>query len=183
MSNQRTGWTNHREDKLRKLWASGYTASQCAAVIEGGFSRNAIIGKVHRLKLQKRGRTPAKRGPDKHLRQRPKRFPVEGAVILPPVFKPIPERLKADAWSPLEGSRPLTIMEVDDHTCRWPVGEGRPFLFCGQHIETGVYCEAHAALSRGRGTTDEKYAVKTAIAAVKRENAYGFRGAMRGVIA
>jgi GcrA cell cycle regulator len=51
-------WTDERVELLRKLWAEGLSASQIAAQL-GGVSRNAVIGKVHRLKLSSRGRSTA----------------------------------------------------------------------------------------------------------------------------
>src|SRR4051795_7024894 len=61
-------WTDERVELLRKLWSDGLSASQIAAQL-GGVSRNAVIGKVHRLKLSSRGRATASPARQKKTQQ------------------------------------------------------------------------------------------------------------------
>ena len=69
----RMSWTDERVELLKKLWTDGLSASQIAAQL-GGVTRNAVIGKVHRLNLSGRAKPPpARRG-----RARRSSFPLTG---------------------------------------------------------------------------------------------------------
>jgi GcrA cell cycle regulator len=155
-------WTEERVELLKKLWAEGSSASQIAAQI-GGVSRNAVIGKVHRLGLSGRGkaktpaqpqrpRKPAGRAPSApaplaqprpvaQIHTLPQALPavveeVEQAVLAEEVVVPLSER--------------VTIMELRDYMCRWPMGDPtKPeFRFCGGRSLTGLpYCNHHAQIA------------------------------------
>jgi GcrA cell cycle regulator len=155
-------WTDERVELLKKLWSEGLSASAIAAAL-GGVTRNAVIGKVHRLGLSGRAKAPA---PQQQRKAKPTRAPshpmrstpfVRGNVALAadvaPVLEqePVPEaerRPVQDVVIPL--SERVTIMELREQMCRWPIGDpGREdFRFCGGRIATGSpYCAHHAAIA------------------------------------
>jgi GcrA cell cycle regulator len=168
------GWTEERVELLKKLWMEGFSASQIASELGDGVTRNAVIGKVHRLKLSGRAkptsaaprtrsaprsagvrRAPASTGARASLsgsmmKQRSMgAAPVIGATALK-----ISEDVEAEAaiapqvaelFIPVE--QRLTLLELNEHTCKWPIGDPLTpdFYFCGQHSEEGKpYCEFHA---------------------------------------
>ena len=160
-------WTDERVEILRKLWAEGLSASQIAAQI-GGVSRNAVPGKVHRLKLSSRGRATAS-----PTRQKKTAKPVAsvsrspsrpgtnmrmvtnsaGATALQaeyvseaefrPMIKPAEEVV-------VPISRRLKLVDLSERTCKWPNGDplSEDFHFCGNDsAETGPYCNFHARIA------------------------------------
>ena len=133
-------WTAEREDRLRALWADGYSASVIARMLGPDLTKNAIIGKVGRLKLPSRAT---------HVSNtRPREFKL---VSKPPV------EVRPDTWTALPGTTPVSMAELEQGMCKWPIGES-PFLFCGAEAQ-GVYCEHHKALSIGPGTVSERQAL------------------------
>ncbi len=119
-------WTENSTEALKGLWANGLPASQIASILGGGLTRNAIIGKVHRLKLVQRRPTPA---PMARKRR----------VTTVPVAKPIP-----DTMIPIEQRK--TLLQLTHRTCRWPVGHpgDDDFFFCGaMPVHKQPYCAAH----------------------------------------
>jgi GcrA cell cycle regulator len=154
-------WTEERVELLRKLWAEGLSASQIAAQL-GAVSRNAVIGKVHRLKLAGRGRTSAqparakKASAPKPQSAPPPARPVTaslGSTALQTQFDAEPQvravyRPAADVVVPI--SRRLALTELTERTCKWPNGDPltEEFSFCGNEAgETGPYCGFHARLA------------------------------------
>ncbi|MCO6389057.1 GcrA family cell cycle regulator [Aliihoeflea sp. 40Bstr573] len=149
-------WTDERVELLKKLWSEGLSASQIATQL-GGVSRNAVIGKVHRLKLSGRGRAssatprPKKTAPSAPKAPRPSR-PVTttiGATALQARFDAQPETAPAPRLSsvvvPL--SRNLKLIELSERTCKWPNGDplAEEFSFCGNDVgDCGPYCAYHA---------------------------------------
>ncbi|HEY8566523.1 MAG TPA: GcrA family cell cycle regulator [Beijerinckiaceae bacterium] len=159
-------WTDDRVEVLKRLWNEGLSASQIAAEL-GGVSRNAVIGKVHRLGLSGRGKAPAPGPGADHAaaaRPKPKAMPrppsaptpvqaadpepddldVEPATIMPPQIAGQTE-LPA-----LATSERVTIMELRESMCRWPLGDPtKPdFGFCGGRAITGLpYCSHHAQIA------------------------------------
>jgi GcrA cell cycle regulator len=127
-------WTDERIEQLKSLWTDGLSASRIAKMM-GGISRNAVIGKVHRLGLA--GRACAPRGerirvaaPHKHARVH---------VPPPPVIEEEP--------IVLEDGHFATVLTISDRMCRWPIGDpsDSEFHFCGRNPKSGSpYCEAHA---------------------------------------
>lgn len=160
-------WTDERVETLRRLWAEGLSASQIAAQL-GGVSRNAVIGKVHRLKLSSRGRaTPAPTRQKKPVKangasKAPSKGPGSGARAMPqsigatalsaefetePMARPA-HRPVQDVVVPI--SRRLKLIELTDRTCKWPNGDPlhEDFHFCGNaSAESGPYCTYHARLA------------------------------------
>ncbi|MET3662209.1 GcrA family cell cycle regulator [Aquamicrobium ahrensii] len=158
------GWTDERVELLRKLWAEGLSASQIAAQL-GGVSRNAVIGKVHRLKLSGRGRTTAAPARQKKASPTPASRPVRaasparstsatvGATALQVQFDAEPVarqylRPVGDVVVPI--SRRLDLTQLTERTCKWPNGDplSEDFHFCGNEAgESGPYCAYHARLA------------------------------------
>lgn len=138
-------WTDERVELLKKLWAEGLSAAQIANKM-GGVTRNAVIGKVHRLGLSGRA-TPAKP-------QRGCRTPAEdkasgGSAPAPEVKSVIPEPEFA-APLVLESGDRTTVSTIKNNMCKWPIGDPAKddFHFCGQPTLSGKsYCAYHAHLA------------------------------------
>ncbi|MDO9587326.1 MAG: GcrA family cell cycle regulator [Brevundimonas sp.] len=157
------GWTEDRVGALKKLWLEGQSASQIAKQLGGGVTRNAVIGKVHRLGLSGRAAPsqPA-RATFRPSRPRPAAQPTQApsaprrieavqprAVAAPSVPAPMPD---------LPGT--ATVMTLGAHMCKWPIGDpsSTEFSFCGRRASEGVYCVEHARVAYQpqvkRGATD-----------------------------
>ncbi len=143
-------WTDERVDMLKKLWSEGLSASQIAGKM-GGVTRNAVIGKVHRLGLSGRA-TPARPSRGRAPEQR-KVEPTISAAPKASTFRPTPEA-KPIISAP-EVSQPLvldtgdktTIATLNRNMCKWPIGDPAKddFHFCGQPSQTNKpYCGYHA---------------------------------------
>lgn len=151
-------WNDADDADLRRMWdVEGLSSGDIGYVM--GRSRNSIIGRVRRLGLQMRDntKTAPRIKPRKNYSQRPRR-----AVVL----KLLPEALPGDlrpllgsAWEALPDVAPVALVDLESSMCRWPIGEAKPYLFCGAHAD-GSYCAYHAALSAGQGTTSERTAHK-----------------------
>ncbi|MCQ8185195.1 GcrA family cell cycle regulator [Parvularcula maris] len=137
-------WTEERVEELKTLWGEGHSASQIAARM-GGVTRNAVIGKVHRLGLSGRA-APAK--------------PKAVAAPEPKAEAPKSEERAARprASSVLRNLPPITDLGTDRLTvstigtdeCKWPIGDpaSEDFHFCGQAASGGKpYCAYHAQLA------------------------------------
>ena len=153
-------WTEDRVATLSKLWADGLSASQIATQL-GGVTRNAVIGKVHRLGLSGRvkpagkggakpRRKPATRSTGGNTYQRPRATPAAGRASGSNVAV-----AEAVAYQPAEDltapeSKKLTLLELTEFTCKWPHGDPtRPgFSFCGhKNQEEKPYCPFHTKLA------------------------------------
>ncbi len=145
-------WTDDRIERLKKLWSEGLSASQIASEL-GGVTRNAVIGKVHRLHLSGRVKTSSASAP------RSRKTAVRAAAARPrvaPVARGnlalVAETDVVVAYRPAEEvivpiSRRISIMELREGTCRWPMGDplAPDFVFCGGDCDVGrPYCAAHA---------------------------------------
>lgn len=131
-------WSEERTALLRKLWAEGLSASQIAKQL-GNVTRNAVIGKVHRLGLAGRA-TPSK--PPKPRRSRVRFIP-------PSVLKPIKVRPPTPSAEDLHNLPPegaLTIETVRDGQCKYMAGEGPDALVCGRSTPLGSWCSLHVKL-------------------------------------
>ncbi|MEO7026487.1 MAG: GcrA family cell cycle regulator [Caulobacteraceae bacterium] len=134
-------WTDERVELLRKLWLDGHSASQIAKQL-GGVTRNAVIGKVHRLGLSGRA-TPSQPARPVFKAPRPPR----------PMAQPAPRRLEQRA-APMpapvyfvEEPGSATVLTLGAHMCKWPIGDpaSDEFSFCGRRAGTeGPYCADHA---------------------------------------
>lgn len=188
-------WTDERIDMLKTMWqVEGKTASKCAAVL--GVTRNAVIGKVHRLGLERRTKSSAPKGKNgsagkyrgvvvaaRRARAAKAAPPKPARTNLPPpdIFAPDAATLAVGAWNALPGTTPVTLELLARDGCRWPIGEDVPFLFCGCKAASGSsYCATHKHRSQGVGTPSEQSAVKSAKSMVRMETSYGFRSAQAG---
>jgi GcrA cell cycle regulator len=139
------GWTEERVSTLRKLWVDGLSASQIAKQL-GGVTRNAVIGKVHRLGLA--GRATPSRPAKRMVRPRTQRLQTGG----PSRPRTIPSLAPyAEAPPPLEPmAQPdgsvASVLTVTDRMCKWPIGDpaDQTFAFCGREASEGPYCAEHA---------------------------------------
>ena len=132
-------WTPEREEKLRELWKKGNTASQIANIL-GDTTRNAVIGKAHRLNLQARSKSKkitSKVNTENNVQTENKISPKIGrkakfkALLLDKNF---------------EEENPKKLEELTDETCRWPIGHPHEenFYFCGRKsIDKFPYCKLH----------------------------------------
>jgi len=153
-------WTEERIALLTKLWSEGLSASQIAAELGGGMSRNAVLGKAHRLGLvrheTKGPSTPRPPKPPRPLdasasaeplvRQAPPSVPV--VVSEPPAAQPAGTPPEQKVTAPL--SKKVTIMELRETMCRFPLGDPTTpeFRFCGAQASTGLpYCTHHAQIA------------------------------------
>lgn len=143
-------WTEDRVEVLSKLWAEGLSASQIATKL-GGVTRNAVIGKVHRLGLSGRAKPsrPASKRTRKPAMPRTRsttpavRRAVRPAAATPPPPPPIEAK-------PMANGEYATILTITDHMCKWPIGDPSKseFRFCGRkNKESEPYCEAHCSVA------------------------------------
>lgn len=155
-------WTDERVELLKKLWNDGLSASQIAAEL-GGVTRNAVIGKVHRLGLSGRTKAPVSASPRtrKPARTTPSaprpQAQFRGNAALKPQARPDLEVDIAPDVEPLPeldnvvamGER-CTIMDLKEYSCRWPVGDPgtAEFRYCGARSDSGKpYCAYHARIA------------------------------------
>ena len=191
-------WTDERVETLKKMWAEGQSASQIAKEL-GGVTRNAVIGKVHRLGLSNRVgpgtpleeeveevvvvAAPAPAAPPPPVEApepvvepvrvaeparpvaaapaastaAPAPIPLRKAII--PAGQPLPPQPSANEISPEalasvreveKRAKKLTLMELTERTCKWPIGDPatEDFWFCGLPSVAGKpYCEAHVGVA------------------------------------
>jgi len=131
-------WNEEKVEKLKELWGKGSTASQIAEII-GGISRNAVIGKAHRLNLSSKIKTRntsssqdfdnnSEENNSKQKRGRKSRFQ---SLIIEKDFEP---------------ENPKKLEELDESSCKWPIGhpEEESFYFCGRSsLKDFSYCKLH----------------------------------------
>ena len=134
-------WTPDREEKLRELWKKGHSASQIASML-GDTTRNAVIGKAHRLNLEARG--TSKRSAHKVNTENTENN-VKSEVKIQKLGRKA--RFKALLLDKnFEPENPKQLEELTDETCRWPIGHPyeKKFYFCGRKtIEKFPYCKLH----------------------------------------
>lgn len=171
-------WTDERVEILKKMWGEGQSASVIAKEL-GGVTRNAVIGKVHRLGLSNRAgsggssaKTAAEKKPKAAAKPKPEPKPepkTESAAperaLSPaarkiiPAGQPLPPQPSANEISPEalakvneveKTSKKISLMELTERTCKWPVGDPatEDFWFCGLPVQQGKpYCEAHVGVA------------------------------------
>ncbi|MGH6762982.1 MAG: GcrA family cell cycle regulator [Phyllobacterium sp.] len=167
-------WTDERVELLKKLWAEGLSASQIAAQL-GSVSRNAVIGKVHRLKLSGRGKTTSTQPRVKKVNpvsstptraapiststigsaQATSRITMKtvGATALQADYAL--DTIAETVVSPTSNvvlpiSQRLELVQLTERTCKWPNGDPlhSDFHFCGNETgESGPYCAYHSRLA------------------------------------
>ena len=137
------GWTDERVEMLKRLWLEGLSASQIAKQL-GGVTRNAVIGKVHRLGLSGRA-TPSQPARPVFKAPRPPR----------PAHTPAPRRVESQHVSApppvfyVEEPGSATVLTLGAHMCKWPIGDPSTddFTFCGRRSADGPYCTEHARMA------------------------------------
>ena len=143
-------WTDEKVEKLRELWKKGHTASQIAEVL-GDTTRNAVIGKAHRLNLEARAPSKNSGAPASSDNRQVKRSPT-------------PTSRKAKFQSILldknfEPENPKSLENLTDETCKWPIGHPNEekFYFCGRKPEGEFpYCKLHVLYAfQPKGTKEE----------------------------
>lgn len=166
-------WTDERVELLKKMWGEGQSASQIAKEL-GGVTRNAVIGKVHRLGLSNRATTSTASKSAEKEKPAPKEAapaakpapePVAEAptpVIRKPIIpagQPLPPQPSANEISPEalanvreveKKAKKIGLMELTERTCKWPIGDPatEDFWFCGLSVQAGKpYCEAHVGVA------------------------------------
>ena len=131
-------WNEEKIAKLKELWGKGNTASQIAEII-GGISRNAVIGKAHRLSLSSKIKTrnaassqsfngSTEENNSKQKQGRKSKFK---SLLIEKDFEP---------------ENPKKLEELDESSCKWPVGhpEEESFYFCGRSsLKDFSYCKLH----------------------------------------
>ena len=130
-------WTQDKEQKLRELWEKGHTASQIAEIL-GDTTRNAVIGKAHRLKLAARATSNKSQAQKRQVTN--SNVKDEKNISRKSRFK----SLLLDKNFPAEN--PKKLEELNDKNCRWPIGhpDEENFYFCGRNpIEGFSYCKLH----------------------------------------
>jgi GcrA cell cycle regulator len=150
-------WNDERVELLKKLWTDGLSASQIASEL-GGITRNAVIGKVHRLGLSGRAKTPASAVPRPRKPRAPahmmrvSRPALRGNTALAPVhsyeLEVEPEPQLVENIVPM-GQR-CTLLELSEDKCHWPIGDpgSQEFFFCGGKTVDGLpYCGYHSRLA------------------------------------
>ncbi len=187
-------WSDERVEKLKKMWGEGQSASQIAKEL-GGVTRNAVIGKVHRLGLSNRSGSgggaaasestdSAKPAAKTRGKAKPAAKAASGAAAgtaraadaadsaakpapapagrgrtIVPAGQPLPPQPSANEIDPEalakvsaieKKAKKLTLMELTERTCKWPVGDPatEDFWFCGLPVQSGKpYCEAHVGVA------------------------------------
>lgn len=127
-------WNDEKIATLKELWGKGNTASQIAQII-GGLSRNAVIGKAHRLGLSGRMQSKSQSSSISIVRKK-KNSPYNKKII----------EITTDVSEPMN---PTAFLKIKDGMCRWPLGEpgGNDFMFCGRGAGDNVYCKEHKQMA------------------------------------
>lgn len=177
-------WTEDRVATLSKLWADGLSASQIAKQL-GGVTRNAVIGKVHRLGLSGRAKPSRPKPAKPATAAKPKLAPKPArtaAKATAPKPKPAPkEQLPVSVEQPPLEAKPLkdgtyaTILTITDHMCKFPIGDPKAdeFRFCGRKTDPDEpYCTPHSMVayqpSRRRNSSGKMISIGPAPTSRKR---------------
>ena len=130
-------WTEEKVNKLKELWGKGNTASQIAEIL-GGLTRNAVIGKAHRLNLSAKIKTRTatssqnfeNTNENKNIKSKRGRRNKFKSLIIEKDFEP---------------ENPKQLEELDENSCKWPIGhpDEKSFYFCRSSLKDFSYCKLH----------------------------------------
>lgn len=163
---EKSPWNDERIAQLKALWAAGLSAAQIADELGLGISRNAVLGKVHRLRLKlalTRSPNLKKRAPREQLRVDPmptvavrskakSRTKAGKCAKLPKLPRQALPKEPAIAVEPLH----IAFADLAPSHCRWPLGDG-PFTFCGhRRLPDSSYCAHHEAIAWRDGAAKPK---------------------------
>lgn len=133
------GWTDEQVEELKRLWDKGLTTGEIGKTL--GVSKNAVVGKAHRLGLNSRP-SPIRRGDDENTAADvPEQSTAEKKTV-----KPSPAKKTAEK----EKKKLFTVNDLTSSSCRWPVGDPKDenFHFCGKEaLPDKPYCAEHAAIA------------------------------------
>lgn len=165
-------WTDERVELLKTLWAEGLSAAQIANKM-GGVTRNAVIGKVHRLGLSGRA-TPAKPqrgcGPAQHRKEE------ETSKSARPEIRSVIPEPESIAPLVLDSGDKTTVNTIKNNMCKWPIGDPAKddFHFCGQPALVGKsYCSHHARMAFQPPQRRDRTEVRRPAAQIERRRAAG----------
>ena len=148
-------WTDEMDERLRELVAKGLSAKQIALELRIGKSRNAIIGRMHRIRIAgrtswggaehpKRVRVSKPRAPKKPKQPNYSIFSARRAQAMPQSLPAEPLPPAIEPVIPVD--QRITIDTLENHHCRWPYGDAGSFHFCGKQKVVGLaYCQQHSA--------------------------------------
>ena len=157
-------WTDERVEQLRQHWTEGKSASQIASLLGHGLTRNAVIGKVHRLGLAARAKAPSSSGAHSrpssshqgaHRAAAQRVAPAAPRIVRGATALAVQPQTAAEAEpQTFEGvvlpmSLRVTIVELKEAMCRWPLGDpsSPDFRYCGSPKANGPYCAHHGKLA------------------------------------
>jgi len=150
-------WDGERVELLRKLWQDGISASRIASQLGAGITRNAVIGKVHRLGLSGRAKPAAssaaprpKRVATTHTTQKTVALRGNTVVLRDVVVAEEMEPVVRPEAVVIPISERVTITELRDNMCRWPLGDplAPEFRYCGTQCDPAVpYCVPHGRMA------------------------------------
>ena len=132
-------WTDEKVESLKKLWGSGKTASQIAEII-GGISRNAVIGKAHRLNLSAKIKTRTATSNQNFDNSIIEKNNQTSKKVRKSKFRSL--IIEKD----FEPENPKQLEELDENSCKWPIGHPneKSFYFCGRSsLKDFSYCKLH----------------------------------------
>ncbi len=166
------GWTEQQIQTLKKMWGNGHSASDIAKYLGGGITRNAVIGKAHRLKLSagvaaartmpeppskvngvvmasikkiSGNKKTAAAAPRTMMRTMPTSTVVSEPALRPSLREPLPRPIDM-----IKRSEGIPVTKAGERHCRWPIGDPRSpdFRFCGCETVEGLpYCTEHARVA------------------------------------
>ncbi|MBE6452850.1 MAG: GcrA cell cycle regulator [Alphaproteobacteria bacterium] len=167
-------WTDEMIVQLKKMWDDGLTTGEIGRRLN--VSKNSVVGKVHRLGLSGRPSPIKKKNPEAPATPKPKAEKQKVVNVVPqqktkpekkiqepkPVASPKPEPIIEkepeikfiptikEEKTPSKAGQNVSLVELDNHTCRWPIGDPKDenFHFCGNKVRIGqTYCDEHAAIA------------------------------------
>lgn len=151
-------WTPERIETLTKLWAAGYSGSQIAKQL-GNITRNAVIGKIHRLGLPKRAQETLRETErvSRAMNRKERRLPTRAVIVNNAVMEaPEPRAprvmIPLNAFDALPDTNPRPWLERG-RGCNWPIGDG---LSCCEPVHAAGWCVTHHAVGRVAPKTDAK---------------------------